>query len=162
MRGHAADGGSSIAAGQTAAEGHAEGHAAPLSREGSRASTNVTRRHITAGQRVTRRVTGVTPPGGHARPPLYREGASTVPGCYFGGPLDGQPARKHRGKWSTYLDETGKPMSTKQGDALVVHHTPPLPLAEKTVYLFDEAEQAYVWIPDWRAWRRRPLTASAT
>lgn len=76
--------------------------------------------------------------------------------CHFGGPLAGEAARRHRGKWPTYLDETGKPIPTHQGDALVVHHTPPLPLEQKTVYLFDDAESIYVWVPAWRDWRRRP------
>lgn len=76
--------------------------------------------------------------------------------AYFGGPLDGRPARKTGGRWSTYLSENGDPIPTREGDALVVHHTPPLALEQKTVYLFDDAESIYVWVPAWRDWRRRP------
>lgn len=60
-----------------------------------------------------------------------------------------------RGRWSSYRDEHGAHLPSKKGDSLILS-TPPLPLAEKTAYWLVDDAAVYVWLPDWRAWRRTP------
>lgn len=64
---------------------------------------------------------------------------------YFGGPLDGRPAARVRGRWPTFRDEHGAAIPTRQGDALLAHE-PTLPLDAKRAYLLDDDTRTYVWV----------------
>ncbi|GAA2887422.1 hypothetical protein GCM10010472_52180 [Pseudonocardia halophobica] len=41
---------------------------------------------------------------------------------YIGGPLDGQPARPHRGRWPIWRHEDGTPVATAAGDREFLGH----------------------------------------